>query len=167
MFHRIHKKQIVYNTLDSNITGYPSLFRDNDRKEHIYMKMVDKDSEFGAIITLFEEDAGSELLTSRVDMQRLILAGIHDEEENELLLRLNTYTKHLVVARIQFIKRRQGFGERFLDLLVQYGKEKGYKQIVFECVLSEHLKKFLTKHGFHLASPEPFEMNWIKDIDSL
>lgn len=128
------------------------------------MQMVGKQSEFSEIIALFEEDCDSKLFASRLDMQRLILSGIKDEEENELLLRLNTFRKQLVIARIQFIHHRQGFGERLLDLLIKYGKEHDYRQIVFECVLSEPLKKFLSKHGFCLASSEPFEMNWIKEI---
>ncbi|PLS19271.1 hypothetical protein CVD28_02335 [Bacillus sp. M6-12] len=128
------------------------------------MKLIDKNSEFGEMITIFEEDAGQSLYLSKLDMQRLFLKGCNEEDENELLLRLNTYLKQLVVARINFIHQRQGFGERLLDLLMKYGKEQGYKRIMFECVLSEPLKKFLTKHGFRLASSEPFEMNWIKEM---
>lgn len=122
--------------------------------------------DFQDIIQLFETDAGGTLDSARIEkslINRLFLNG-GDEEQNELMLRLNTIHKHLVVARIAFIHQRQGYGEKFFELLNNYGKNNGYEAIIVESVLTSEMQSFLTKHGFQLASNYEYETNWKRNI---
>lgn len=130
--------------------------------------MTNQLEEFRAIIQLFERDAGvscdmnQTYIQSGIVNRLFIKTGLDDP--NELMLRLNTHTEELVVARVRFIHERQGYGEKLLELLTQYGTENGYHKIVFESVLTEGMNNFLIKHEFQKASKEKYEMNWIKSI---
>lgn len=123
-----------------------------------------KVDDFQSIIELFEEDLGSPLELAVIDLNRLFLKGYSDEMNNELMLRLNSERSELIVARIQFIHQRQGYCQRLLQLLTEYGKNHHYQWIVFEGVLSEPMLQFVKKHGFQLASDKEYEMNWKRKI---
>lgn len=122
--------------------------------------------DFQEIVQLFQDDAGGQLDSAHINysmVNRLFLNGGF-EEQNELMLRLNTYQKQLIVARVHFIHQRQGYGTKLFKFLNEYGKNNGYETIVVESVLTQEMKQFLMKHGFELASDYEFEMNWKRNI---
>lgn len=129
-------------------------------------KMKCKLEDFQAIVQLFQDDADGHLDSAYIDysiVNRLFINGGFDEQ-NELMLRLNTYQNQLTVARVHFIHQRQGYGEKLFELLNEYGKNNGYETIVVESVITHEMKQFLMKHGFELASDYEFEMNWKRKI---
>ncbi|MGF7535504.1 hypothetical protein AAGG74_17770 [Bacillus mexicanus] len=109
------------------------------------------------IINLFEEDNGKEV-EAYIDKGRLFVNG----EENELMLRLNKHTNILTIARIQFKNTRVGNGQKMLEILKEYGKKNGYKQIMIESILTEEGYNFAKKHGFEKKDYFGFMENMIE-----
>lgn len=114
------------------------------------------------IVSLFAEDCDGELDRVNLDMSRLFIAG-HDEKgnENELMLRLNSASGGLVVARIQFIHRRCGYMTRLQDILLQIAKEDGVEEIKIEAVQTKEMLAFCQKNGYRDApfSASDFVLN--------
>jgi len=100
--------------------------------------------DFKEIIALFEED-GKAPVHARIDMGRLFIEG----KDNELMLRLNHYTKRLVIARIKFRHGRKGYGGKLLEILKLYGQSNGYEMISIESVSTQEAVSFALKHGFY------------------
>lgn len=95
------------------------------------------------IIELFEKDSGEEM-EARIDRGRLFVQG----EESELLLRFNPLLKKLVIARIEFKHKRQGYGTAFLEVLKEYAKNNDYSCIELESIMTKEASYFALKHGF-------------------
>ncbi|ARC67232.1 MULTISPECIES: GNAT family N-acetyltransferase [Bacillus subtilis group] len=105
--------------------------------------------EFKEIIDLFKEDSGEEV-SSYISMNRLFIEGAH----NELMLRLNTFEKKLVIARIEFKNKRKGYGTKLLSYLKDYAEKNGYEAIMIESVQTEEAYSFAIKNGFEKV-PNP------------
>lgn len=103
------------------------------------MRVNQLDTQYQGFIELFQTDSGNlPLKTAYIELNRLFIST----ENNELMLRLNAYTKTLVVARVLFNQQRQGNGTKLLMLLHTYAKQQGYAQIQFESVLTEEMQSF-------------------------
>lgn len=83
-------------------------------------------------------------------MNRLFIEGAH----NELMLRLNTFEKKLVIARIEFKNKRKGYGTKLLSYLKDYAEKNGYEAIMIESVQTEEAYSFAIKNGFEKV-PNP------------
>ncbi|MBU5262085.1 GNAT family N-acetyltransferase [Bacillus atrophaeus] len=105
--------------------------------------------DFKEIIDLFKEDSGEEV-SSYISMNRLFI----DSAYNELMLRLNTSIKKLVIARIGFKNTRKGYGTKLLSYLKDYAESNGYVAIVIESVQTEEAFSFAIKNGFEKV-PNP------------
>lgn len=105
--------------------------------------------DFKEIIDLFKEDSGEEV-SSYISMNRLFI----DSAYNELMLRLNTSIKKLVIARIGFKNTRKGYGTKLLSYLKDYAENNGYEAIVIESVQTEEAFSFAIKNGFEKV-PNP------------
>lgn len=105
--------------------------------------------DFKEIIDLFKEDSGEEV-SSYISMNRLFI----DSAYNELMLRLNTSIKKLVIARIGFKNTRKGYGTKLLSYLKDYAENNGYVAIVIESVQTEEAFSFAIKNGFEKV-PNP------------
>lgn len=100
-------------------------------------------NDFQPIIDIMASDSTGDLLYS-YSFGRLFLEG----EGNELMLRVNEFSKTLTIARVEINNKRQGILTKILDVLVQYAKYKNYKKIVIENALTEEIKSFANNRGF-------------------
>lgn len=125
------------------------------------LKKEAKMEDFQKMIDIFEEDLGAPLTFKNIDMHRLFLNGQKENgETNELMLRINPLMNKVVIARINFVHERAGYGTRLLEVIKEYAKDNNFEIIQVESVLSESMQSFLIKHGFELATPYDYEMNW-------
>ncbi|WAT23525.1 hypothetical protein O0R52_22345 (plasmid) [Bacillus halotolerans] len=108
-----------------------------------------KIEDFQEIINLFVEDSGEEV-SSYISMNRLFI----DSAYSELMLRFNTSTKKLVIARIGFKNTRKGYGTRLLGYLKEYAARNDYDAIVIESIQTEEAYSFAIKNGFEKV-PNP------------
>ena len=101
------------------------------------------------VLFLFKQDA-DKIDSVYINMGRLFIRGYNTAgDEDELMLRLPTYSTKLVVARIAFINRRKGFMGNLYTILQKAAKEIGANEIVIECVLSDEMKNWCDKYHFH------------------
>ncbi|MCU7667535.1 hypothetical protein [Bacillus thuringiensis] len=110
--------------------------------------------EFSTIIALFEKDNGKKV-DVRTNMGRLFITG----EESELMLRFNTHTKRITIARILFKHTRIGYGTSLLSELKQYGKTNGYDSILIESLMTKEAYHFAMKHGFQFIGDPTFSID--------
>jgi GNAT superfamily N-acetyltransferase len=105
------------------------------------------------IVRLMEEDCQGEV-NSWVDKGRLFVQG---ENGSDLMIRFNKYNKTIVIARIQFVQQRKGYGTKLLELLSRFAEKNGYEYLLVESVLSESMKQFVLKHGFEKVPHAMFD----------
>ena len=119
------------------------LFGDKVKRQNI-------PEEFIPIYNLFFQDCGQGKVNEfKIDMNRVFINGDNGStDKNELMLRLNTFTNTLVVARIEFINKRRGYMTKLQDLLNDFGIKNGFKYIEIESVLTNEMLSFIKKKGY-------------------
>lgn len=62
--------------------------------------------------------------------------------------------------------RRRGIAQKILDQLIQFAREKNYKQILFNTYPTmEHARKFHKRNGFtEVISNDPYQIHLIKKL---
>lgn len=115
--------------------------------------------DFPLLLELFQKDGKD--LEVWMDYNRLFVRS--KVTETEFMLRIEDFRQRLTVARICFANKRQGYGTKLIEILKQYGQQYGYKELVFECVLTEEMANFLKKHGFEKIHNPAFEHEFSGD----
>ena len=118
-----------------------------------------------SVIHLFEDDCGVELSDAYINLNRLFLKGINEDDSCELMLRLWKQMHTLVIARIKFIHKRQCQMTKLVKLLSEYGRKNGYKKLIIESAQSEEIQSFCAKNSFVPISGtmDNWEINIEKD----
>lgn len=108
------------------------------------MRETISSKEFETLVKLFEEDAAGCVPEHWVSYNRFFISsGV-----NEFVLKINSMNKELVIGNIQVRNKQSGVTIQTLDFLTKYASEKGFEKIVFECIVTEEMKKFAQEHGF-------------------
>lgn len=113
--------------------------------------MVDKrnfPTAFFPIVGLFAEDCNFKLKKCYSSMQRFFVGGYSKGEECELMLRYGGYCNELVVARIEFIHKRQGKMTELYRILKMIQKEYKTGKIIIESVETDEMENWCIKNGF-------------------
>ncbi len=103
---------------------------------------------FFQIIGILAEDCDYNLYACYSDGSRLFVKGNRGDEQNELMLRYGRVGSSLVVARVEFINRRQGKMTELLRILKAIQKRYGIEEIKIESVLTDEMKQWCKKNGF-------------------
>ncbi|MCK2000737.1 hypothetical protein MZM54_04950 [[Brevibacterium] frigoritolerans] len=103
--------------------------------------------QFIKLVNIFEEDAGT---TTKYWSQYNNF--FIESEFNELMIRVDNYSKELTIARIRVQKQRNGVATKTLNFLKQYAKENGFGKIIIELALTEEIKSFALKNRFKKQS---------------
>lgn len=128
---------------------------------------------FREIFELMKDDADGDIETAYLQANRLFISG-GKGSGNGLMLRLGTRgDEKLTIARIKFMKQRQGNGTRLVELLMEYGRKEGYEILEVECIHSDEMEAFVIKNGFEQEKLPPLVASvfkkthsdyWIKQI---
>lgn len=113
--------------------------------------MVDKRNfpiAFFPIAGLFAEDCKFKLNECYSNMQRFFIEGNCKGERCELMLRYGDYNNELVVARIEFIHKRQGKMSELYRILKMIQKEYKTGKIVIESVQTDEMENWCIKNKF-------------------
>ena len=101
-------------------------------------------NDFIPLVKILEEDAGSKP-AYWISFNRFFIIS----EENELMLRINDYTKELIITRIKVKQKRRGVATQILHFLKEYAKKNGYKKIIIEAALTKEIINFARANGFN------------------
>lgn len=110
-------------------------------------------TDFLELINLFTEDNAS-IVDAWGDTGRLFIRG----DENELMLRINEYSKEITISRINIKNQRKGYGTKILNFIKDYANKKGLEKIRIESVMSDEMQNFAKKHDFTNIN-DGFEIN--------
>lgn len=121
--------------------------------------------ELQPIIELFEAD--NDNLQYWLNQSRFFIQS--ENGDSDFMLRFNSHTRSLVVARIAFSNQRKGNGRKLLELLEEYGRKRSFDHIVFENIISESGYRFMKKYGFerdvnNAVERHPYFGNWLRRI---
>lgn len=114
-----------------------------------YPKLYIDDFQF--LNQLFEEDACSSV-DSWIDKGRLFIRS----ENNELMIRFNSFKNEIVIARVEVNKKRNGVATKTLTFLKEYAQKNNYKTILIEQAMTEEIVYFAQKNNFSEISHMPF-----------
>lgn len=108
------------------------------------------EQELFGIVALFAEDSNYGLYELYLDeMNRFFIKGLDNEHKNELMLRVNYgEEKELVIARVEFVHKRQGKMTELFRLLKIFQKNYDLGPIVIESALSDAIKNWCAKNNF-------------------
>lgn len=109
--------------------------------------------QFIKLVNIFEEDAGT--TTNYWSQYNNFFIK---SEFNELMIRVNNYSKELTIARISVQKQRNGVATKTLNFLKQYARENGFEKIIIESAFTEEIKSFASKNRFK-------EQSWIYNFE--
>lgn len=103
------------------------------------------------VVSLFVEDSNAHLKECYTMIERLFISGYYKGSKNELMLRYRykDYGKiGLVVARIGFIHKRQGYMTKLYEVLKTIKRRYHYNFICIEQVHTEEMRAWCRKNGF-------------------
>ncbi len=101
---------------------------------------------FFPIVGLYSMDCHYHLNTLYNSYGRLFICGRYKGQQNELMLRYRD--SELVVARVEFIHKHQGYMTELYRILKDIKRSYRLKKIVIECVQTEEMKNWCLKNGF-------------------
>lgn len=103
---------------------------------------------FFPIVALFADDCNYNLTTLHTFFGNLYIKGNYKTENNELMLRYNL-NNDLIVARVEFIHKRNGNMSSLLNILKKIKRRYSLNRIIIESVCSEEMKNFCIKNNFN------------------
>jgi hypothetical protein len=103
---------------------------------------------FFQIVGLFAEDCSYNLKDCYINKSRLFIKGYEKESSCELMLRFSSYENRLVVARVEFIHKRQGKMTELYRILKMIQKKYKAGKIVIESVGTEEMEAWCKKKKF-------------------
>lgn len=110
--------------------------------------------DFSTLVELFKEDAGA-TPEYWVSFNRFFISsGV-----NEFILRINEFTKELIISRIEVNKKEKGIGKETLEFLKQYALKNGFEKIVIDSSQSNEMREFAFQNGF---SEQPYTLNYFQ-----
>lgn len=97
---------------------------------------------------LFIHDCNGNIYVCRTDKKRFIIEGYDNDNYCIFMLRYDGYENQLVVAKVQFINRRQGNMSELYEILREIQTTHKTGKIVMESVLTKEMVSWCIKNGF-------------------
>ncbi|MEJ9307313.1 hypothetical protein ABEW33_27360 [Priestia megaterium] len=139
-----------------------------------YKENIDNEPlELKKIFELMKEDADGQINVAYFRHRKLVIEGGSDKKSELEIYFGSDRIKKITINVVKFIKRRQGNCTRLIDLLLEYGRKKGYETLEIQSVQSDEMEAFAKKNNFEQEAVHPALQafydeehtdNWLKKI---
>ncbi len=111
------------------------------------------------IIGLFAKDCNYHIRQCNFHNNALTMKGYFHYEESELMLRFDAPRNELIVKRVCFIHRHEGYMTELFAILKRIRRRSGYPNICMESVITAEMESWCRKHKL-IRQTDDLSSNW-------